>query len=67
VCEGSLVCGWESWPGGAGSDREQWHSQGLAALVRKEQLGQLYGATATVKATITIFEIQLACALLEFL
>jgi hypothetical protein len=41
--------------------------QGLAALARMEQPGQLYGATATVKATITIFEIQLACALLEFL
>jgi len=41
--------------------------QGLAALVRKEQPGQLYGATATVKATITIFEIELVRALCKFL
>lgn len=40
--------------------------QGLAALARMEQPGQLYGATATVKATITIFEIQLARTLRKF-
>lgn len=41
--------------------------QGLAALARKEQPGQLYGATSTVKATITTFEIQVARALCKTL